>query len=334
MQVMLWRRTRGWSDAAIVACGTFAVVLVVALMALPGLWYIAWGEAGSARHPELMAALLKLGALDASWERAALRSVTEPVPPPAIDHAGALARITQPLDVTVTAHGSPLLQRDLPEVVAALREKAGLVAQLQQARAISQKALQEVLAMESELAALVREAWRDAPERQRLVAVDNVVTQTLADAQRYGFTAAASQRKNLETSAADLRDAAAVLPEPLNDALLRLHRHVEHLLQAKPVEQKAFERVRFHNAGPRVATLIDELQREAEEDSANRARYRIYLGAYFLALLVLWAYVAARVIRREVVSRARSRTTSETVPDGEVPAQAALSETSGDKPQT
>ena len=172
--------------------------------------------------------------------------------------------------------------------------------------AASRAALNDVLAMEPEVAAGMREAWRDAPDRQRLVALDNVVTQAIAEAQRYYYTGDDAVRRNLEMSAADLRGAAPGLAEALSAVVLRLDRHIQELLRARPAEQAHISQVRFHDAGPRATTLMREVRREAEEHAANRARYRVYLATYAVALLVLLAYIAARLIWRELTMRGRS----------------------------
>jgi hypothetical protein len=61
--------------------------------------------------------------------------------------------------------------------------------------------------------------------------------------------------------------------------------------------------VRFHNAGPRAATLTRELRREFDQNQLQRDRHRVYLAAYLCALLVLVAYLAARLTRRELAVR-------------------------------
>jgi hypothetical protein len=167
----------------------------------------------------------------------------------------------------------------------------------------SVSALRQALAMESEIAGLLRDAWQDAPDRQRLVAADNVVTQLLADAQRYYFAPIGVHRKNLEASSSDLRGAAAGLPDALKPAAVRLEGHIGDLLRTKPEQQLHLDRMRFHNAGPLAATLARELRHELAEISARQERHRAYLAAYFLALLLLVAYCAARLIQRELASK-------------------------------
>ena len=295
---------RGRGDIVRVALGVLGVVLAVVLMALPGIWYIGWAGAGSGRHHDVMSGLLELAELDARWERAVLHSMGELAPASPASDTSSLAGITTRLQATAQETASPVLQRSLPDVVRAFKDKAELVGRFHTAHGASRSALRETLAMEPEIAGLLRDAWRDAPDRQRLVAADTVVTQLVAEAQRYYYAPADSTRKNLEASAADLRGATAALPDSLKPAAVRLERHVADLIRAKPPEQEYFDRLRFHDAGPRAVTLARELRRELVQNEAPRERYRIYLAAYFCALLVLIAYLAARLIRRELAARA------------------------------
>jgi hypothetical protein len=327
-----WLQARDLKSVAIVTCGALGVALAMALIALPGLWYIAWADAESPIHHELAVGLLELSSLDASWERAALQPTNDVAPALAADYAARLAAVAKRLETAAQGASSVPLHRGLPEVTRAFAEKAELMGHFHKARAISQGALRNVLAMESEIAGIMRGAWRDAPDRQRLVAADNVVTQILAEAQRYYFTAAAPDRTNLEASTADLRSAAAVLPESLGAAAGRLEQHVADLLRAKPSEQAYLDRVRFHNAGARAATLMRELEREVEENSAARERYRAYLAVYFCALLVLVAYIAARLIRRALARRARGSAAAPTAARETVPAEPSPASSSDGPP--
>lgn len=301
-----WLHGLSSKDAAIIACGALAAVAAIALMAWPAVRHIGGAGAGPAGYQEVIADLAELSALDVRWEREALRTLNDFAPAPAdasVDPAASLTAVRKRLEAAVKEIRTPALQRNLPEVVRAFTEKAELVKRFENAHGASRGALRDALAMEAEMTALLREAWRDAPDRQRLVAADNVVTQLLADVQRYYFVPAESVRKTLEASTADLRSAAESLPGTLKPAVARLERHVADLLRARPQEQIYFDRVRFHNAGPRVATLTRELRRELDQRQLRRDRHRVYLAAYFCALLVLTAYLAARLIRRELALR-------------------------------
>ena len=299
----LWWQVHNGKRLALIAIATVGVVLAFGLMALPAVWYIGFAEVDRGKRGAVEHELLELAALDARWEREALQALAEAAPVAAANHAAAVANITKRLEAAASEARSPALQRGLPQVLRAYTEKAHLMGGFHIAHSASVSALRQALAMEAEIAGLLRDAWHDAPDRQRLVAADNVVTQLLADAQRYYFAATGVHRKNLEASSADLRSAAAGLPDALKPAAVRLESHVGDLLRNKPEQQRHLDRMRFHNAGPLAATLARELRHELAEISARQERYRVYLAAYFLVLLLLVAYVAARLIQRELACR-------------------------------
>ena len=309
-----WWRGLSSREAAIVACGALAAAAAVALLAVPARWYFGGAGPSAARHLEVISVLSELSALDARWEREALRMLNDPAPSPAAGSAGPLAAVPKQLERAARELESPILQRSLADVTRAFTEKAGLVSRFEQAHVASRKALHDALAMEAEVAGLLREAWRDAPDRQRLVAADNVVTQLFTDMQRYYFAPAESNRKNLAASIADFRAAAEVLPAGLKAAAARLDHHIADLVRARPQEQAAYDRVRFHHAGPRAATLARELLLELERSELQRARHGILLAVYLGALLVLAAYLAARLIRRELALRKASTMVTEALP--------------------
>lgn len=300
--VMPWPRAHDRRRAALVAAATAGVVLAFGVMALPAVWYIGSADADRGTRGAVEHELLELTALDARWEREALQALSELAPAAATNPAASVSDITKRLQDAARDTPSPVLQRGLPGVIRSYTEKAQLVGRFHIAHGAALGSLQQALAMEAEIAGLLRDVWQDTPDRQRLVAADNVVTQLLADAQRYYFAPTDPHRKNLEASAGDLRGAAAGLPDALKPAAKRLERHIGDLLRNKPQQQLHLDRMRFHDAGPLAATLARELRQELAGIRERQARYRAYLAAYFLALLVLVAYVAARLIQRQLAS--------------------------------
>jgi hypothetical protein len=298
-----WQRAESRKRRALVAAGSVGAVLAFCLMALPAAWYIGFYGVDHGRHGAVENELLALVALDARWEREALHALTELAPAPAANHAAALADITQRLEAAARETPSPSLQRGVPNVIRAYTEKAQRMGHFHTAHAAALGALRQALATEAEIAGLLRDVWHDAPDRQRLVAADNLVTQLLADAQRYYFVPTGSHRKNLEASAGDLHGAAGGLPDALRPPAARLESHIGDLLRAKPQQQLHLDRLRFHDAGPLAATLARELRLELAGISERQQRYRVYLAAYFFALLVLIGYFAARFIELRLATR-------------------------------
>jgi len=284
--------------AAVAARGIVAGIVAVALAALLAFLYIKTQGVDIKRQNEALSSLRELKEIDVRWDVEALRARTGlSVPPSAAgDHGAAvLGRIQQALAASARDLGSTVLARGLPELDKAFNEKAELMAQFRKANAEAGQALQLVMAADNEIAGLVRGAWRNYPQRERLVAAENVVVQLLANAQKYYFAPDDARRKDLEASAADLRESAAPFPQALRDGIARLDGHIGQLLGAKPVEQQLFQRLSFLTAGPRVDSLTNAFSRELEQTLVERERYRVYLIAFSAALLILIGYLAARL---------------------------------------
>jgi hypothetical protein len=137
------------------------------------------------------------------------------------------------------------------------------------------------------------------------------VTLLLAEAQRYYYAPGEAQRKSVETVAADLVEAAAQLPAAVRDGLARLDANVQQLLGAKPIEEKLHDRLAFITAGPRVTSVSGAYALERDSVLTGRERYRVYLVYLSAAVLVLAAYLAARLIasyrRLDVANEALQR---------------------------
>ena len=74
-----------------------------------------------------------------------------------------------------------------------------------------------------------------------------------------------------------------------------LERAVQSLLKAKPAEQALFSRLAYLTSGPRLDNLTYLFNREVEAALEEKERYRVYLIAYAGALLILLAYLGAKL---------------------------------------
>jgi len=278
--------------------GIAAAIAGVALAGLLAFLYIKTQGVDIKRQNEALSSLRALKEIDVRWDIESLRARTGLGEPPsaASDHGAAiLGRVQQDLAASARDLDSPALAHGLSDLEKAFTEKAELMAQFRTANAEARQALQLVMAADNEFAGLVRGAWRTYPQRERLVAAENVVTQLLANAQKYYFAPEDARRKDLEISAADLRESAAPFPQALRDGITRLDGHIGKLLSTKPVEQQLFQRVSFLTAGPRVDSLTNAFSLELEQILVERQRYRVYLIAFSAALLILIGYLATRL---------------------------------------
>ncbi len=279
--------------------GALAAVLAVALaVILTFLQFIKMKGIDVVQRNEVLGYLQELKEVDGRWDLEVLRARMEFArPPPAtVDHAAAVDRIRKALFTLAPELKSPALESGLPELHTAFTEKADLAARFKKASAAAKQALDHVMGADVEIAGLVRGSWRDFPDRERLVAVENVVAQLLAEAQRYYFAPTEAQRKNTEALAADLRDAAPRLPPSLTDGIARLDSNLQELLRAKPAEEALFNKLALHRAGPRLDRLTSSIHRELEQALADLDLYRVYLTTCWGALLVLIGYLALRLI--------------------------------------
>jgi two-component system NtrC family sensor kinase len=272
------------------AASVAALVLGVALAYL----YVKSPAVDVARQQAVLGHLRDLKQIDARWDVSVLRARAEfaALPAAAGDGDTVLARARKELAAAAGELTSPALEHGLPALDKALAEKTALVSGFLKANAAVKETLHQVLAAENEIAGLVRGAWRDFPDRERLIAVENIVVLLLADAQEYYFAPGESLRRNIDVLLEDLGDAAARLPPAVTSGLARLSGHVQALLKSKPGEQALYERLAYHTAGPRIDALSQAVSRELEAAQAARALNRTYLAACAGALLIVLIHLA------------------------------------------
>ena len=272
--------------------------ITVVLAAILGYLYLKTEGADFKRQNEVLAALRELKEFDSRWDVDILRIHTEVTPPQSLppDQGATLARIERELTAASEALGSPVLARGLPDLAAAISQKAAMLEKFRQANAVARQALAEVVASDVEIAGLVRGSWRDFRERERLVAAESAAVNLITESQRYYFTPSDERHAVIESILADLRKAGPRVPPALRSGLERLDRRVRELLETKPAEQALFARLNFMTAGPRIDSVTAAFSRELEAALLEQEFYRSYLVAYSGALLILIGYLATRLI--------------------------------------
>jgi two-component system, NtrC family, sensor kinase len=273
-----------------------AAIAVVLAVTLGFLSYKTLGP-GLTQHNEVLTLLRELKKIDARWDVEVFRARSElrAVIVPSADYRTAVARIQQELAAVGREIDSPTLRNSLPNLRDALVQKADLIEKFKKANAATKRALDQVLRAEKEFPGLVRGAWQDFLDRERLVAAESAVVQVLAQTQRYYLSPADAQRKNLDALIADLQASATRLPPALRESLARLEGHVQQLLGAKPIEQGLFAKLAFLPAGPRIDSLTGAFSHELAARLDTREVYRVYLVAFAGSLLILIAYLVARL---------------------------------------
>jgi len=303
----LLARLRGSRSLAV----TLAAAAAIALAAILLILYARTQGADTMRQGEVLGWMRELKEIDARWDVEILRTRNDFAPPAPVDYTPQVNRLRKALTAAADETGSPVLKRSMTDLTAAFLQKADLIEKFRNANAATKQALTRVLAADVEIAGLVRGSWQDFRDRDRLVAAENAVTLLLAEAQRYYYAPGEAQRKSVETVAADLVEAAAQLPAAVRDGLARLDANVQQLLGAKPIEEKLHDRLAFITAGPRVTSVAGAYALERDSVLTWRERYRVYLVYFSAAVLVLVAYLAARLIasyrRLDVANEALER---------------------------
>lgn len=249
------------------------------------------------RHSEVLAQLATLKLIDARWDVAVLQARG-----PHAARAGTVqnrdaSAIQRALDAAARLARSNALRAAATDLKSAYAEKADLVTRYRQASSDSRQALEAAMRADVAVSGLVRSAWRDFPQRERLVAAENLVARVLAEAQQYHHAPTATHRDLLEAAAGDLPRARA-LPAPVLAGLARLESDVHQLLLLKPLEQMLGERLTVLNTGARADALAETFRRSLADALDERSRYGIALLVYAALLALLAAYAGLRLYRR------------------------------------
>lgn len=278
-------------------------------------------DSDSQRAASVLAQLAGVKLTDARWDVAVLRAKASGVAERVVA-ARDVARIQRTLEAAYANAHSNALRASIEELKKAYEEKADLVTRYQQASVDAKQALDAAMRADAAMGTLVRNAWRDFPERDRLVAAENLVARVLAEAQQYHHSPNSASRAALEGAAVDLPRAHS-LPRSIETALARLESDVHQVLLLKPLEQMLGDRLTVLNTGARIDELAETYQRQLDDALAARSRYRTALAVYSLVLLIVAAVVARRIYRRYVVlqalaARSAPASTSDEVEDAEL----------------
>ena len=255
-------------------------------------------DADTQSYTEVLAELAAVKLIDARWDVAVLRSRSDPTQSAEkVVQAGDLARVQRALDAAHAHAKSNALRTSIDELKTAYSEKADLVTRFQRASADSRVALDAAMRADAAVSGLVRTAWRDFPQRERLVAVENLVARVLTEAQQYHHTPGSAARAALEAAAGDL-PLVHSLPRAIESALLRLESDVHQVLLLKPLEQTLGERLTVLDTAARADALAQTYQRHLGDALAERSRYRLALIVYSIVLLLAGIYFGRRLYRR------------------------------------
>jgi signal transduction histidine kinase len=252
---------------------------------------------------EILGLLRDLNKIDGRWDIDVLRARLEfgAVELPAPTRTTAADKALQDLHAALQNAPSAALNAGLPELSKAILQKAELVEKFLAENRDAKNALQAVLASAAELDA------QAAQLKSRQPALEQALRRLVAAAPQYYWLAQDTQRANLEAAAGQLRS----VPDALRDKAGQLDAAVQALLRHKPAEQELSAKAAFLTSGPRLDALTFSFNRELEAALQDKERFRVYLITYAGALLVLLAYLGAKLkasnvsLERRVQERTR-----------------------------
>ena len=257
------------------------------------------GDADTQRYTEILAQLAGARLIDARWDAAVLRSRSDPnVSAAKVVQPADANRVQRALELAQAHARSNALRTSIEELKSAYAEKADVVTRFQQASADSRQALEAAMLADAAVTNLVRSAWRDYPQRERLVAAENLVARVLTEAQQYHHAPNAASRAALQAAAVDLPRAHS-LPRPVEAALTRLESDVHQVLLLKPLEQMLGDRLAALNTAERIDDLAETYQRHLSDALAQRSAYRAALWVYTILLLAGAVLVGLKLYRRD-----------------------------------
>jgi len=231
---------------------------------------------------EILGYLRELRDIDSRWDVDVMRARADfaAAELPAPNRAATAAKALDNLTAASQRTPSNALSAALPELRAAVEQKARLVEQFKTENSAAQSAVRDILKGTAEVGSAAATLKPHPP------ALDSALATLSAVAPLYYWLAQDSQRANLEAAAAALK----AVPDALREHAAKLDGAVQTLLKAKPAEQAIFPKLMLLTSGPRLENLTFSVNREVEAELADKERYRVYLIAYAGALLVLLAY--------------------------------------------
>ena len=290
--------------------------IALALIALLVVLHVKATDPAVARLSELAAHLASVRLIDARWDLAVAHArLAGTTAAPAVQSAD-VSRIERALDAAAAESKTAALDASIAELRKRYVEKADLVSRFERASSDSRQALLAAMRADAAVTASIRDAWRDFPQRERLVAAENLAVRVIAEAQQYHYFPSATHRASLAAYNADLPRAQS-LPKPVHAALQRLETDIHQILLLKPLEQMLSERLAALKTSHRIDELSELFRAELTSALARSDRYRIALIVYTVTLALLLIYCGARAIARyrdlELLYAAQTRELAKTL---------------------
>ena len=255
-----------------------------------------------------VALLRELRDMDTRWDLDGLRVANDfsPNPVPVPNRGTVIARIFQELE---HGPGRAAVGAQIPALRAGMSEKEAAFRALRSAHAQTLDALRT--ARESYSTLLVDAAAARAREgagADRAAALVTQVEQLRAALRGADIEGHADVERTVEARLALLVPAAGALDSRAVESARQAEAATRQFLAARGTEAAAWRKFTFITVGGRVELLARTLSKSIEAALDERDRWRAYLLAYALALLIGVAYLTARVIATQGALTEANRT--------------------------
>ena len=268
-----------------------AAVLLLTL----GFLFVRTMATGYKDQVQAISLLRELGDAHARWNADALRLASDPGTGTAArpDRTAMIGRILHQIE----RNGARA------EVATALPEiKAGVEAKrraFQALEAAHERSLEAIAAARDSLEAVTAESAsaraREPRNAERIAALGVQVEQLRGGIRLSDIQEQDAQARGLEPALALLPAAAEALDPRLAAAAERAAKATGDVLAARAAEAEAWRKFSFTTVGARADLLAQTLARDVEAALDDKDRWRAYLFAYAIALLVGVGYLASRV---------------------------------------
>jgi signal transduction histidine kinase len=272
------------------------ILLALGAAALVGALYFLYNKTEAVdlrERNEILGMLRELKEIDVRWDVDVLRARldNEPTVAPVLDRAPAARKVLQNLETAGKSIESPALSGALPGLAKAILQKGELVGQFNEASAAAKAGLDGLARNAGELAA------PPAPGQKRGPLLESALTRLNTLAPQYYWQGDETRQKALEAALNDLQTAiaAVALPEGTRMKAEQARNAGLVLLKNKPLEQSLAAQVARLTSGPRLDTLTFAFTQEVEATLHEKERFRVYLIAYAMALLILLGYLGGNL---------------------------------------
>ncbi|HVY06232.1 MAG TPA: ATP-binding protein [Burkholderiales bacterium] len=265
-------------------------IAAVALIGLLAFLYYKTQTVDLKEQNEVLSLLRELKDIDVRWDAdvasASLHPDSTAMAP--VDRRAASERVLRALAEAGNRAAGRTLQASLPDLSKAVREKALLVEAFQAENSASKKLLEEVVAESTDIGTQLGQL------KARLLGAEASLSRLATTAPLFYWLAQESQASAM-TSALSEVDAAKGIPEALLARMAGLREAVNALVTHKAAEKEIEKKIASLTSRLPLEKLMQSVNRDVETTAQGAEVYRVYLIAYAAALLIVLAWLGAKL---------------------------------------